>query len=133
MSQPTQCFHKLQTYLSVVWLLLIAETLAGFCPNDCMNNGLCNFYYECECYSGFTGPDCSQRKSTEVNFVSISISTSIESLRKYPNVYVCYIGICPMDLAWVDKPSGLDTAHALSECSNQGLCDRFSVSLHAIE
>ena len=35
-------------------------------------------------------------------------------------------GVCPAGAAWVDIPTGAYTAHALAECSNMGLCDRFT-------
>jgi hypothetical protein len=34
------------------------------------------------------------------------------------------LGSCPVDRAWVDVPTSSITAHAVAECSNQGLCDR---------
>ncbi|RYG49205.1 hypothetical protein EON67_06875 [archaeon] len=33
-------------------------------------------------------------------------------------------GVCPSDRAWFDVPTDVDTAHALAECSNAGLCNR---------
>jgi hypothetical protein len=33
-------------------------------------------------------------------------------------------GTCPADKAWVDVPTAASVAHALAECSNQGVCDR---------
>ena len=34
---------------------------------------------------------------------------------------------CPYDVAWADKASDFDTAHALAECSNNGECNRNTV------
>jgi hypothetical protein len=31
------------------------------CPNLCSKNGICGISSVCECYNGYTGPDCSQR------------------------------------------------------------------------
>jgi hypothetical protein len=31
---------------------------------------------------------------------------------------------CPSGIAWSDYATATDTAHAMAECSNMGLCDR---------
>ena len=36
----------------------------------------------------------------------------------------CSTRTCPYGHAWWDEATGTDTAHALAECSNRGLCDR---------
>jgi hypothetical protein len=36
----------------------------------------------------------------------------------------CSLLMCPFGTAWVDHATGIDIAHASSECSNMGLCDR---------
>ena len=36
----------------------------------------------------------------------------------------CSTRACPSDKAWADIPTAANTAHALVECSNAGLCDR---------
>ena len=36
----------------------------------------------------------------------------------------CAERTCPMGRAWADVATATDTAHALAECSNRGLCDR---------
>jgi hypothetical protein len=38
--------------------------------------------------------------------------------------YNCIFLTCPRGRAWFDEPSADDTAHALAECSNMGLCNR---------
>ena len=38
----------------------------------------------------------------------------------------CSLRDCPLGHAWADKATAPDTAHALVECSNAGLCDRTS-------
>lgn len=38
----------------------------------------------------------------------------------------CSLKICPKGIAWSDMPTGTDTAHALAECSNRGICDEQS-------
>ena len=36
----------------------------------------------------------------------------------------CSERICPFGLAWADKATDIDVAHAESECSNRGICNR---------
>jgi hypothetical protein len=37
----------------------------------------------------------------------------------------CALRVCPSAQAWVDYPTGTDTAHAdYTECANMGVCDR---------
>ncbi|RYG68946.1 hypothetical protein EON64_03975 [archaeon] len=43
----------------------------------------------------------------------------------------CSDRTCPKGQAWADKPTGIDTAHSLTECSNRGKCNRKAVSCEA--
>lgn len=43
--------------------LLCVDNCDSACPNLCNNNGLCGINNVCICHEGFTGPDCSRRKS----------------------------------------------------------------------
>jgi hypothetical protein len=47
---------------TVLLAILLPTLVAAYCPNACSGNGLCesNGLY-CKCFTGFTGPDCSQR------------------------------------------------------------------------
>lgn len=36
-------------------------------------------------------------------------------------------GLCPYDIAWSDKAYATETAHAVAECSNRGICDFITV------
>lgn len=38
----------------------------------------------------------------------------------------CSLRTCPVGIAWSDFPTATDTAHAITECSNRGICDRAS-------
>lgn len=89
--------------------LLLAAGLqrgsAGSCAslNNCNGQGACNTVTSsCVCNNGFG-------------------SVTDISTYKAPD---CSARTCPSDKAWVDIPTGPTTAHALAECSNQGLCDR---------
>jgi hypothetical protein len=41
----------------------------------------------------------------------------------------CSLRKCPKGIAWADKASSANTAHALVECSNRGVCDYSKVRL----
>ena len=62
---------------------------------SCSGAGTCSgsSAYQCTCFSGFTGYDCSLRT-------------------------------CNYGAAWFDEATTTNTAHAMVECSNRGLCDR---------
>jgi hypothetical protein len=47
--------------------------------------------------------------------------TDISSVPKSPK---CDMRVCPVGRAWTDVPTSATKAHALAECSNQGICDR---------
>lgn len=80
---------------------------AGSCThlNNCNSHGTCDTANSrCICYNGW-GSD------TDV------------AVYKAPD---CSLRVCPSDRAWVDIPTGPNSAHALAECSNAGICDRTS-------
>lgn len=91
------------------WLSLAgtigAAVRAASCAqlNNCNGNGACDAVRGvCQCYNGWGS-------ATDV------------ALYKAPD---CSMRVCPSDRAWFDIPSGPNTAHAVAECSNAGLCDR---------
>lgn len=78
----------------VVVLSLLPRAVRSQCHNRCSGHGSCQSLY------GVCTCDASW--------------TGVDcSLRK-----------CPSDKAWADFASGVDTAHADTECSNMGICDR---------
>lgn len=69
-------------------------------------NGACDYCFEqCRCYDGFGSP-------TDIIAVGSTISPR------------CTDRVCPAGKAIGDIPTGVNKAHDLAECSNQGLCDR---------
>ena len=78
--------------------LLLIHYASGDCPHSCSGHGICSTNNICIC----------------------------EDLFDYaPD---CSKMICPKGLAWADKAYGENTAHVSLECSNQGVCNRNSVS-----
>jgi hypothetical protein len=40
-----------------------------------------------------------------------------------------HAGICPSGKSWADKAQDTDSAHTEVECSNNGMCNRHTVSI----
>jgi hypothetical protein len=78
--------------------------VSGSCNglNNCNGHGKCSKNSSCECYPGWGA-------ATDV------------TLYRAPD---CSARTCPSGKAWGDKASSSDTAHAIIECSNRGVCDR---------
>lgn len=86
----------MQQFFCVLLLcfLLIHNILANPCPNDCNGHGRCH---------------------------------SPGRICKCFDGYTggdCSELVCPFGLAWTDMATGIDQAHASSECSNMGTCSR---------
>lgn len=85
-------------FLSGLCILAGSSEAALSCPNMCSGHGLCDAYKRCICATGFTAADCSHR-------------------------------VCPLGPAWAPDPKeigGTDNAHVDAECSNKGICNRFT-------
>lgn len=119
---------------TVAVVLLVCAVLprvrAGACTSlsDCSGHGTCDATtLKCTCYDGwgsaddisyYKSPDCSKRKL-------FGGGTGCFACRVADRACCCVVaGVCPADKAWVDAATATDTAHALAECSNRGLCDR---------
>ncbi|GMH52091.1 hypothetical protein TrRE_jg12443, partial [Triparma retinervis] len=85
------------SYVKIIFLLLfslIPLLTDAACPRGCSGHGTCGAGGVCTCFPGF--------------------GYSAD----------CSLRTCPTGPAWADKASAADTAHALVECSNAGICDR---------
>ena len=83
-------------------LLLLAAAAHAYCPNGCSGHGSCGADDRCTCHlrpnndTAWQAADCSERT-------------------------------CPKATSWVKFPvAGHNDVHGMSECSNQGACDRKS-------
>jgi len=73
---------------------------------SCSGRGICYGTRQCACYEGFGGAtDITPHKDAS-----------------------CGTRTCPAGRAWIDIPTAATIAHALAECSNQGICERASGS-----
>jgi hypothetical protein len=71
--------------------------------NFCSGHGNCvNATSSCDCYDGWGA-------ETDISFYRV------------PD---CSLRSCPAGKAWSDVPTSPTTAHALTECSNRGICDK---------
>merc|ERR1711998_63924 len=72
--------------------------------SNCNSRGTCYGSGQCACYDGWGSlTDVTTHRSAD-----------------------CATRTCPSGKAWVDIPTSANTAHAVRECSNQGICDRSS-------
>ena len=90
-------------------LLLLLSCFVPITRGSCKDHNFCNGHGKCsphksvcDCYEGWG-------------------AASDITLYRAPD---CSAKTCPPGKAFGDLPSNTDIAHALSECSNQGLCDR---------
>ena len=103
--------------------------------NYCNSHGVCSTSDStCECFDGYGSvsdislykrPDCGNRAFVRPGALfQISRCMACYGL-VYFSLYT-FAGVCPAGRAWADVPTGTKTAHAMSECSNKGLCERSS-------
>jgi hypothetical protein len=73
----------------------------GLCDNHCSGHGTCIKNKNCECFKGLNG---------EYSWTGAD----------------CSQRTCPKDFAWVGSVVGANDLHPWVECSNKGICDRWS-------
>jgi hypothetical protein len=81
-------------YVLLFSQLFLANGLGVPCPNSCNGNGLC-----------------------------LKASRQCQCFNGYTGAD-CSLRSCPFGPAWTDQATGIDRAHNLAECSNNGLCER---------
>ena len=113
-------------------LLVLFIIVAGYCPNDCTNRGICNAYDRCECFKGFPLTYLSlfifASFFTLFLYYLLMITTGIDHQVAYTGAD-CSLYTCPKGYAWVsDKLAKANDIHPMAECSNKGVCDRGSGS-----
>lgn len=87
--------------LATVFIALIAS-VAAYCPNSCSGHGSCGTHDKCTCYLKTDGTSFAWQGAD------------------------CSERICPTGLAWAGVVTTTNDAHASSECSAKGACDRDS-------
>jgi hypothetical protein len=81
----------------------------------CSGNGLCDFCPErCVCFDGYGSPQ-------DLMYTGPGLAPS------------CRDRVCPVGVAVAAVPSSASRAHGLAECSNAGICDRFTGTCHCRE
>ena len=81
--------------------------VGGLGSYHCSGHGYCETAKkQCVCYEGYGSP-------TDRTLATVGIPSNDCSHR-----------VCPSGKAWVDVPTSDTAAHAVAECSNQGICDR---------
>ena len=93
----------------IIFLAHVVIEIFGSCPNNCNGHGACSLSNTCLCYTGWGSADCSQSERFLVFGFMLFIPI--------------YLGVCPTNIAWVDKAYGVEEAHQLAICSNAGSCD----------
>jgi len=97
--------YSAQINFVLLCVFMLIENVYCDCAmfNYCNGHGICNgAVSKCDCFEGFG-------------------AASDITLYRAPD---CSALTCPSGRAWGDVPTASDTAHALTECSNRGICDR---------
>jgi hypothetical protein len=106
------------------------------CPNACSSHGKCGYFDMCMCYRNWMANDCSQRvcqfnnAHADIPLGDIDMSSgalSDTTVLVIPNSQLYPYGVTEQFPAMTDGRNGnslSNTAHAYTECSSKGICDR---------
>lgn len=107
----------------LVLLSMLGSVLSGACYNNCNKNGLCSFWGTCNCFTGWTGHDCSRRSCpTGKRFLDIPSATDTAHATE-----VCSgQGVCmPTGLCKCEAGFGGHNCEKLlcaNDCNGHGSC-----------
>ena len=133
--------------LLLLLLLLPASVVSQGCGmlNNCNGHGTCTVSTgKCSCYEGwgadtdkayYKGKNLPLPYPFPLHLAAPPLTLTLPfhtppTRRAAPD---CSKRTCPSGRAWGDVPSSTSSAHALSECSNMGLCDRTSGACNCFE
>ena len=131
---------RMKTFLTLVVLsfcLTLLDLAHAECPNACSAHGRCGAYDMCICYRNWMAHDCSERvcqfdkghiDSPKGDLDSSSGKLSGPSVNVVANDAIFPYGMTEQYPAMIDTKGNFmeNTAHAFTECSNKGICDRAS-------
>lgn len=106
----------------IISLLVIVDGLP--CPNLCSNNGICTLHGTCECHTGWTKPDCSQKICPfGTAWVDQAVGTDkAHNLAECSNMGTCdrETGRCRCEPGFTGEACGRESCP--DDCGNVGEC-----------
>jgi hypothetical protein len=111
----------MEAILILLILCLHLQLILSSCPNFCSGHGECDKFFRCTCYKGpdgelaWTGNDCSLRTCPKYdeNYLFFSF-------------VLIFLLISIRDVAWIGPVVKANDVHPITECSNKGICNRYT-------